>query len=102
MLAHLKHKLTKLQMHSAVINDFELSSECQTACDKYYILHWQGSHLKHVIRNGTIIHQGVQYLVVYSGCKPFDIKSNSQLYISFRKPAKEYELRAYALVSLGR
>ena len=100
MLAHLKHKVSKLEMHSCLINDFELTPEQISACEKYYILHWQAAHLKQVIRNGTIIHQGVCYLVVYKDCKPCDIKSGSQVYVSFRKPAKEYELRAYALVSL--
>lgn len=102
MLAHLKHGVTKQEMHAALINRFELTQEQQAACEKYYILRWRGDHFKHVLASGTITHQGVQYLVVYKDCKPTDIKLHSVLYLSFRKPAKEYGLQAYVLISIKR
>jgi len=102
MLDHLKHGIPKSDMHSALINRFELTPEQAAACEKYYILHWRGAHFKHVMRNGIITHQGVDYLVVYTECKPTDILTSSYLYVSFRKPAKEYGLQAYVLISIAR
>jgi|SRR5579863_3888306 len=101
MLAHLKHGIPKSEMHSALINRFELTSEQIAACEKYYILRWKGHHFKHVMSGGGIVHQGVNYLVVYKDCKPTDIRSYSNLYMSFRKPTKEFGLQAYVLVSIG-
>lgn len=101
MLAHLKHGITKTEMHAVLINRFELTSEQQAACEKYYILRWKGCHFKQVLSQGTIVHQGVTYLVVYKDCKPTDILTSSTIYVSFRKPAKEYQLQAYVLVSVA-
>jgi hypothetical protein len=102
MLAHLRHGIPKLEMHACLINRFELTEEQKAACEKYYILRWKGAHFKQVLENGTIAHQGVRYLVIYKDCKPTDIVGSSSLYVSFRKPAKEYELQAYVLVSVRR
>lgn len=102
MLAHLKHGIPKSEMHSALINRFELTPEQIAACEKYYILRWKGAHFKHILQNGTITHQGVTYLVVYKDCKPTDIQTSSTIHVSFRKSAKEYQLQAYVLVSVAR
>lgn len=100
MLAHRKYDINKLEMHHILINRFELTIDQQLACEKYYILRWSKATLRQSMRSGTITHQGVTYLVVYKECKPTDIKSNTELVLSFRKPKKEFELPAYVLISI--
>lgn len=102
MVPHLhKYNISKSTMHSALINRFELTGEQIDACEKYYILHWSGAHFRQVMSGGVVIHQGVSYLVVYKDCKPTEILPHSKLYLSFRKPAKEFGLQAYVLISIS-
>ena len=97
-----KYQISKGRMYLALTKCFELEGEYKDACEKYYILRWSGAHFKHVMHDGLIIHQGVRYLVIYNNCTPTDIKTGSRLYVSFRKPSKEFELQAYVLVSISR
>jgi len=102
MIEHIhKFGIPKSTMHHALINRFELTQEQIEACEKYYILRWTGAHFKHVMHSGVIRHQNTEYLVVYKDCKPSEIATSSQLFMSFRKPAHEFHLQAYVLVSIG-
>jgi hypothetical protein len=102
ILPHLhKYGISKTAMHSALINRFEFTPAQRAACERYYILHWSGTHFHDVVSDAIIEHQGVRYLVVWKECKPTDVKPDSRLFLSFRKPAREFELQPYVLVSVA-
>jgi len=103
MIAHLqKFGIPKSEFLHALINRFSLTDRQKDACEAYYILHWQGRHFKDRLFYGTIKREGVTYNVIYKDCKPTDIGLETPIILSFRKPAKEYELQAFVLVSIQR
>lgn len=103
MIEHLqKYGIPKSELLNALINRFSLTERQIAACEQYYILHWQGRHFKDRLRYGTIKRNEVTFNVVYKDCKPTDIKLETPLVLSFRKPEKEYELQAFVLVSIQR
>lgn len=101
LLPHLEYGMTKSELHSALINRFQLTDEQIAACSDYYILRWTGQWFRKQRSMGLIRHSGSQYLIIYKDCKPTDILPTSTLFMSFRKPKKEYELSAYVLVSIA-
>lgn len=98
MLAHLKYGVTKSELHSAIINRFELNPDQINCLSIYYILRWKGDYFRAKLRSGTITREGKTYIVVYKDTKPTDIKVDSTVFLSFRVPCKEYELSNYVLV----
>lgn len=102
LLPHLEYGMTKSELHSALINRFSLTPEQESCCEQYYILHWTGKWFRKQRSMGLIkSSEGAQYLIVYKDCKPTDILPDSKLFMSFRKPKKEFELQSYVLVSIA-
>jgi hypothetical protein len=102
MIDHLrKTGITKAAMQEILTTKWSLSPDEESACEKYYILHWRGNHFWQVMTSGQIIHQNVRYLVVYKDCTPTQIKEDSKLFMSFRKPDRTFNLPAYVLVSVA-
>lgn len=67
---------------------FNLPQSYIDRLEKYYILHWEPKHLLNEIHTGRIWHQDVEYLVLYQDCNPMNIRTDMQVKLSFRKPAK--------------
>lgn len=92
------HGITRTQLSSMLINLFYFPEGYKDCLESYYLLHWEGIHLHNSLRNGTIRHNDVDYLVVYQGITPYKARREKQVKLSFRNPKKEFGLQAYVVV----
>ncbi len=95
-----QYGVTKNQVASMLLNLFHYPAEFRDTLQSYYILHWEAGYLESAITDGTVLHNGVSYLVVYQGCTPYAAKRAKQLKLSLREPKKEFGLAAYVIVRI--
>jgi hypothetical protein len=71
---------------SDLLTRFILTPQSSYLCSKYYLMHWTGQYLKHVLAGGTIVHQDIEYVAVPIGFSQWrDCFQASQLQLSFRQ-----------------
>lgn len=70
---------------------------------KYYIQCWKGNSLLAAMErscNGTIIHQGVIYSVLWHKCSPVVAYESGELLLSFRQVPHEFAIANVVLVTV--
>lgn len=102
MIEHLtKTGFRKAEIINVSRNWFEIPSRMSECFERYFILRWRADYCRKVIRlgNGALHRDGIEYLVIYHGLTPFDLKGGDfQVKLSFRKPIKEFNLTGYVLI----
>ena len=90
-----------------VHNNFYVTDLYRDCLDTYYILRWQASHMLSSITNGTLVHKGVTYQVIYHRTDPTRIKRAALLThciryvkLSFRVAQPEFNIPATVLIKL--
>lgn len=96
-----KYGVSKNLLLYNIVNYFHLNEEYKKCLWNYYILYWERKYLADKIVNGTISHQGREFIVVYKDCGHADLKDTGEVKLSFRVPQEEYKLKNYVLVKLG-
>lgn len=88
-----------LGYQSMLINEFYLTPMFRETLEKHYLLHWTGPYFKSQLSiKGTIIHDGIEYIVVLPTCIRDKFFESHQLKLSFRKPKYGINRTAYVLV----
>lgn len=93
-----KYGITKKQMHSLLINIFHFPATHADCLSGYYLKHWQGEYLSSQIAEGSVLDNGEEYVVIYQGCTPYQVRRAKEVKLSFRKPKKEFALSSYVIV----
>lgn len=88
------HALDQIVRLEKIVNDFYLPPEITESLEKYYILHWQGSHLISQMKEHTayqksttyLVHQGITYKVNFLYISPWElvVSQKEQFKLSFR------------------
>lgn len=76
-------------IYLAILDYWVIPPALKDRLDKYYLLHWEKDYFFNQSLTGRIVHQDVEYLVLYHQCLPLhmtraDVK---QVALSFRKLA---------------
>lgn len=93
-----KHGVPRSMLAYLLINRFHIPNAFQDLVQNYYILRWEGKYLKQRIVDGTLLHQGRQYIVVFHNCTYGQATGKDQVFLSFRVPMEDYELPSYVLI----
>lgn len=100
-----KYNVSKSEMHSLLINAFHIPVDiAAVACRQYFTRKWlrlgTSVSFSGVIHEGLINHNGLDYLVVYYQCTPYQVRKANALMLSYRQPQPEFNLPAYVLIKL--
>lgn len=94
--------ISKQELRTSILTDWQMPTEYNTQLDEYYILHWEGSYFRSRNKEGSLYHGDTKYRVVFFKCNPTDVYNSQLVRISFRKPKPEYGLFPVALVNIKR
>ena len=97
------HGVPRSIIHHIACNNFVVYSEYLDCFSAYYLKYWNATYTLSQITEGTILDAGTEYLVLYGvGTSRGRLKASpeSQVALSFRKPAPEFNLPAYVIVKL--
>lgn len=86
-----------------VRNLWNVDSATRSKLLKYYIQCWRGTTLLQEMErscNGTIIHQGVLYSVIWHKCSPVIAYESDELLLSFRQVPHEFAIANVVLVTV--
>ena len=84
---------------SLLINEFYLTPTMKETLSVHYLMHWTGEYLKSQLTpEGTIIRDGIEFLLVLPTCVRKEFFKSHQLKLSFRKPKYGINRIAYVLV----
>lgn len=67
-----------------ILNKPRLHASTTKMLDGYYLLYWRGAFLKKENNNGTIQHQGREFVLVFHNCTPAAIYKETNVKLSFR------------------
>lgn len=101
VIAYRKYGVHKSLLLHNMINYFHFPEIYQDCLSSYYILHWENYYFTKQVEDGTIRHQGKEYIVVYRNCFPSDFKKPGSVKLSFRAAQKEFNLKNYVLVMIN-
>ena len=89
-------------IHHIATNNFSISPAYRQYFRPYHLLYWQAKYLLEQVREGAINLESGSFIVIYHRCTRGQLLANpdSQVAISFRAPAQQFNVPAYALVSL--
>jgi len=89
----LDFKLSKQDLHHALINSFSLREKYKKALAQYYLETWDSHRLKQEVKFGYI----GEYLVVFQH-SPSELYRSSQVILSFRAVKEEFGIPKYVIV----
>lgn len=79
------------------INNFHLPAHVISQLEHYYIHYWQGEYAVSRIKNGHIIIDSDEFIVIYQGCNEISVRKARQVKLSFRAIS---ETKAYVIIRL--
>ena len=88
-MSHLS--LPSISYHSLILNEFYLTPSLAATLDEYYMMKWDGSYFKsQVTCAGTIVHRGVEYVLVLPTTLYIRFFESTKVKLSFRKAKPGY------------
>lgn len=100
MSIHLNHSHLRSNIQRVASQNFVIPGSYRDAFTVQNLLHIAGNQFGKMLSNGTVRYQGYSYLVVYNKCNALEAKQALEVKLSFRKPAKEYEIPGYCIVEI--
>lgn len=92
-----KYGMTRSSTSYIARNYFAIPEQYQDLFAKYYLLYWTGEHLSKQVKEGKLIHQDTEYVIIFR--KPcLKVFRESQIRLSFRQPKVEFALPAYVIL----
>jgi len=98
----LYHNIDKDYLRFITEKGWEIPKRYLQFYHNYYLMYWTGAYIKYWIRNGTVIHSGVKYKVIFYFCTPEKVYSSRQVRLSFRNPIEVTGLLPTVLISIKR
>ena len=96
----LEHGESLLSFMSDVINNKHVEIKFRKICTSYYLLYWRGEHLKSLNINGSIMHNGISYVLVFKDTTPYTAYHAAQVRVSFRVIPDYISNCNYAVVTI--
>ena len=96
----LEHGESLLEFMSDMINNKHVEIKFRKICTSYYLLYWRGEHLKSLNINGSIMHNGISYVLVFKDTTPYTAYHAAQVRISFRVIPDYISNCNYAVVTI--
>lgn len=101
--AYHKHGIHKNAVRMILNDIFLMPAQLGNICDDYTLLYWSPQYVKEQIEDGIIWRAGKAFQVQFIGCTPEQVyHHDKQIMLSFRVPAKEYNLMSVVLIKLGK
>lgn len=95
-----KYGISRNKLFSCMLQDFFLHSSQRVALAVYETLLTSGKHFHSGIYDGTYIHEGIQYAILYQGCGAFEAKCSLEIEISFRAAVDDFNLQPICIVRI--
>jgi hypothetical protein len=92
-------------LHSVLVNEFCIKESLQEYLESYFILYWRGEYFISQMKEGSITHDGKQFIVVFDeGASRGKILANEDciVAVSFRQAEPQFKLPAYVLVQISK
>ena len=95
-----KYGITKSGLHAIIINGFHIPAEISSRALKTYFTRKWILHTPLQITEGILHYEGIDYLVVFHQCTPYQVRRAASVMCSFRVAQDEYNIPAYVLIKI--
>lgn len=93
--------VSRNKLFSLMLQNFSIPSEYQDALVFYGKMHFSGKNFHSQLYDGCTTLQAITFAVNYLGCSALEAKNATELELSFRAAAEEFNLQPICLVRIA-